>query len=253
MQKNLLKEQIAKVLTEALQSVPEVHAAWLGGSTATGFEDELSDTDIVAVSQNPEIVFQIIEQTLLTVSAITHVWTVEDSIWKTFSQKFYVLTTEPETYYVDAGVFSSLNPADYREFFNLERHGQPAILFDKLRLLEDAAKNPHQEPPAVVNWENWRARFEIMYRTFLKESQRGKYIDSHVFYQRLVMMWVHLLRHFKTPQKHDFGMRYLYRDLSREEVDPIEKYLKVSSLEEMQGYALKIRKKILAFHQEWEL
>lgn len=252
MKQSFSKKLIVERMNEALASTPEVLAAWLGGSTATGFEDELSDTDIVAICEDPQIVFSVLEKTLISLAPVPFVWKVEESIWKGFSQKFYVLAGTPETYYLDVGVFQSVSPQDYQEFFNVERHGKPIILFDKKGILQTASLAPHYETPQRVDLTQWMARFEIMYRTFLKESLRGKYIDSFIFYQRLVTLWVQLLRHHQTPQKHDFGLRYIYRDFSQETAQEVEDLFKANTLEDMQRQAARLRQKAIDFIKNGE-
>ncbi|KHD89199.1 MAG: hypothetical protein OM95_05135 [Bdellovibrio sp. ArHS] len=247
------KNKIIEALSENLKSSSRAQAAWLGGSTATGYEDSLSDTDIVVISSSPEEIFKIIEASLRQLFPIEHIWNVEDSPWKNFSQKFYVLEQAPSTYYVDAGVFQSLEPADYAEYFNVERHGAPVLLFDKSGILQAAAQSPRYENSKKMDWSQWIARFEILYRTFLKESMRGKYIDSYTFYQRLVMMWVQLLRGQRAPQKHDFGMRYLYRDLPADEAAYIEKLLQVSNIRSMQEAAADLKMKMTKFPKDVSL
>lgn len=250
MQKTFSKEHVVEILKNSLESHPSIQAAWIGGSTATGFEDDLSDTDIVAICEDPEVVFEQIEKVLPVISTVSHIWKVEESPWKNFSQKFYVFDEGPETYYIDAGVFQSLKPEDYQEYFNVARHGEPVVLFDKKGLLQEASKSPKYETPKKIDWKNWGARFEILYRTFLKESEREKFIDSFLFYQRLVMLWVQLQRHYRTPQKHDFGLRYVYRDFSKDEALLIEKYLQGADLKTLRHQAAEIRRHVLKMQQE---
>ncbi|KYG62157.1 hypothetical protein AZI85_08140 [Bdellovibrio bacteriovorus] len=244
------KNKIVHSLVQNLQQSSSAEGAWLGGSTATGFEDDLSDTDIVIISTNPDEIFQTVEDTLKGIATITHIWKVEDSPWKNFAQKFYVLDQTSETYYLDIGVFQSLSSEDYAEHFNVERHGSPQVLFDKKDILKQASQQPRYESSKKIEWSQWIARFEILYRTFLKESLRGKYIDSYTFYQRLVMMWVQLVRRHRTPQKHDFGLRYLYRDLPPTESQYIEKLLQVPDLKSMQVAAAELRSKIQTLQKD---
>ncbi|WII72814.1 hypothetical protein QJS83_02890 [Bdellovibrio sp. 22V] len=238
-------KDIKEIISSVLKSESEILAAWFGGSTATGFEDALSDTDVVTICRQPELVFSLLEKVFSEKFEITHIWEVEDSPWKNFSQKFYIFNGGPATYYVDAGVFQSTDEYDYREYFNVERHGSPQIIFDREDILKKAALSPRAEVPTTLNEKNWCARFEILYRTFSKEALRGKYIDSFVFYQRLVALWVQLLRREHSPQKHDFGLRYIYRDLPEAEAQCIEKYLRVHDINDMKNFAVEIRQRIL--------
>lgn len=241
------KAEVIEKLQTSLVAEPRVSALWLGGSAATGFEDDLSDTDLVVICESPEVVFRNIEATL---TCISQIWTVEDSIWKGFSQKFYILSEGPQTYYLDIGVFQSKDPKDYREFFNIARHGKAVILLDREAILKEASLAPLEVTPSPMNLQQWGARFEITYRTFLKESQRGKYVDSFLFYQRLILMWVQMLRYYWTPQKYDFGLRYIYRDFPKAEAEAIEMYLQVSSLQEMRNHGEALRQRVLGVLKE---
>ncbi|MNJ98452.1 hypothetical protein D3C87_162180 [compost metagenome] len=236
-------------LARKLESLKETEAAWFGGSRATGTEDRLSDTDLVVISAQPEVVFEKIENLLKENFTIEKSWTVETSLWKC-SQKFYILKETPETYFVDISVFSSLDPQDYREFFNVERHGRAEILFDRRGILREAAQAPRYEKPLPVTDASTLGRIEVLYRTFLKEAQREKYIDSMAFFQRLLAVWIQTLRRAYAPQKHDFGLRYATLDLPPTESEKIEKYLKVHDLETMKSYAQEIRNSILTISQE---
>lgn len=241
MNRNSLNVRIQEILHKALIADDLALSAWVGGSTATGFEDSLSDFDIVIISENPEHIFRALETVLQKEFGIEKVWNVEESPWKGFHQKFYILSNTPESYYVDAGVFINMDPKDYEEQFNKARHGQPVILFDKKNILDAASKKPKLVNPPNLNKTNYYARFEIMYRTFLKESLRGKYIDSFAFYQRLVQMLVQVLRMEQSPQKYDFGLRYLYRDLKTEDAQFIETALKANDITSLQTQAKLIR------------
>lgn len=239
---NQTKKNIENGLRELSQN-HLIKGLWFGGSRATGYEDELSDTDIVGICESPQEFFNTLEAFLKSVGTIDKVWNVEGNPWPHFYQKFYIFKEGSEVYYLDAGVFTSLEPGFYREYFNDERHGTPDIIFDTDGILkESSAMESHKENP-VIDKDNFLARFEVMYRTFLKESLRGKFIDAHVFYMRLLQIYILKLRHEEAPQKHDFGMRYIYRDLEKAS-QKIERYLKVTTIEQMQGYAEEIHKDV---------
>jgi predicted nucleotidyltransferase len=237
-----MKELILTMLTKVLESESFTYSAWLGGSTATAREDELSDTDLVVIADNPELIFQKIDESIKLVSPIKNKWRVEDST--KYHQCFYVLENSSETYYIDICVFSSLQPETYEEYFNKERHGTPFVLFDKKEILKKASLTPKTETPPVLDIENFRGKFEVLYRTFLKEAKRDKHIDAFAFYLKLVSMWVQLERNQFSPQKHDFNFRYLYTDLPPENASFVECLLKVSDLDTMLKNANCLRDKI---------
>ena len=235
-----LKKNIENGLKD-LSSHPLIKGLWFGGSRATGFEDELSDTDIVGICESPSEFFIALEKYLASIADVDQIWHVEGNPWPQFYQKFYIFKEGAEVYYLDAGVFTSQDPYLYREYFNGARHGKPEIIFDTDGILQRASlMDTHLESPSL-NTANFLARFEVMYRTFLKEALRGKFIDAHVFYMRSVQLYVQVLRYDKAPQKHDFGLRYIYRDL-KADAENIERYFKVTTIEQMIGNAKEIRK-----------
>ena len=71
-----------------------------------------------------------------------------------------------------------------------------------------------------------------------------------VFYQRLVAMWVQWQRRTLSPQKHDFGLRYIYRDFPPEQAQEIEMYFKVNEIPSMQKNAQELRKRIHTISKE---
>lgn len=239
------RDQLVENLKSAVNSVASAEAAWLGGSRATGSEDALSDTDMVVVSLNPEAVFSRVEEVLQSKYGIERIWSLQGGLWKGFVQKFYVLNNTPEFYYVDFGIFVTDQAVDLAEFFNQDRHGKADILWDKSGILQRASELTTAEK-ATLPGASQHAQFEILYRTFLKESLRGKYIDAFLFYQRLVGLFVNLLRLRHSPQKHDFGLRYLYKDLPLQDSKRIEDILKAAvDISSMQKCAAEMRQEYL--------
>lgn len=239
-----MKSAINKLLSETLLNNDSALSAWMGGSAATAREDEFSDTDLVVIASRPEAVFAVIEEALNTYFGIDQTWVVEDSF--KYFQRFYTIKDSPQTYYLDIVIFDDKDPNLFREYFNKERHGSPVILFDKTEILKKTALHPTKEEPAL-NIENFKARFEIMYRTMLKEYLRGKYIDTYAFYMRLLSLYIQMERFIHSPQKHDFGLRYISIDLPSDSALFIEEMLKVSDLEKLKSNADLIKQRIKSY------
>lgn len=223
-----MKKELIQILRDILEPEEKILALWLGGSDATARTDHLSDIDLVMISPDPEFVFKRIEEELG--SSISRRYVVTDG---PYPQRFYVLTGTPETFYLDIVIFTELKPDYYREYFNVRRHGIPHILFDRKGILSEAARNPKSETPEL-NPLNEMGRFEIIFRTFLKESLRNHYTDAFSFYFRLVQILNKILRARHTPERHDFGLRYTYSDFPKEETLFLERMLKVTTLKQMQ-------------------
>lgn len=230
------KNALIKLLPEIIRHSEVITAAWLGGSDATGRADDLSDIDLVIVSDDDKLPFELLEKNL----PVKQRYIVHDG---PYIQRFYVLEGTQDTFYLDVVVLTDKGLKVYQEYFNQQRHGLPQILFDKNNILREASLSPTIEKPALDK-ENELARFEIMFRTFTKEAMRGKYIDAYNFYLRLVTILIRVLRVKHCPQKHDFGFRYLYVDLPEQEAVDIEKLLQVSNLEMMKNNSLYIKNRV---------
>lgn len=75
------KSELTQMMQKALEAEENILAAWVGGSSATGAEDDYSDIDLAVICEDQE--------ELLKQHVINHIWQVEESVWKNFFQKFY--------------------------------------------------------------------------------------------------------------------------------------------------------------------
>lgn len=233
-----------KELQELLEPLASVEAVWLGGSKATNREDNLSDIDLIIVTDDPSAIFKELENFLNQKHKVTHKWELGKVLDKGYEQAFYVLSGFHEFFYIDTVIFKSPHPKDLSEYFYEERHGIPYILFDKTGLLQKAKELTKKISPPRREHQDELGQFEVMHRTFLKEARRGHYIDSFTFYHRMVFQLVSFLRRSQSPDRFDFGTRYLYSDLKPRDSALIENLLKVSSLEEMKEKALLIKERL---------
>lgn len=216
-------------------------ASWFGGSQATNRSDELSDIDLVIIAKNTPEIFTLLEDHLNSISTVelTHIETRRGNC----DQRFYTLKNTPPTYYLDVCVFDSIIPNDYAEYFNYQRHGTPVIIKDN-GILKEASQIKHFEEPVFDKKYNL-GKCEILYRTFLKEAKREKFIDSYHFYFGLTQLWTKIVRLKYATQKHDFSLRYINVDLELNHALFLENSLKISSLKEMENKAQALYQKIL--------
>lgn len=228
--KNLFKQQ--------LEIQEDVHALWLGGSSATKREDDLSDLDFLIIAENAENVFISIENFLMDIEGIWQCTSINP-----YKQKFYIMKNTPETFYLDVVIFEGKNPDSYVEYYNKMRHGIPQVIFDKKDILKKASLV--QQPKLLKSLpSDFLNQFEIIHRTFLKEKMRGHFFDSFTFYHRLVQLYVMHLRSLHCPDRYDFGLRYLSSDLPLSEFTFIESMLKVLTLEEMDRNVVLLKERL---------
>ena len=121
---------IGDAICAALIEHAGVAALWEGGSAATGRLDEYSDIDLVIVAglEAAAAIFDAVERALSGVDRIVHTWRVEPPPFRDTAQRFYFLAGAPRFFAVDCVVVTE---AGAPQFLELERHGEPRVLFDR--------------------------------------------------------------------------------------------------------------------------
>ena len=119
----ITRAQIIAALHAALEARPEVLAASLGGSDATGRTDEFSDVDLVVVVQEGavESTFSILHSALEHLSPITHRWRLADPTWHGNAQEFLTLRDADPAHFVNM----ILEPSGGERFLEIEHHQHP--------------------------------------------------------------------------------------------------------------------------------
>lgn len=208
------RQKVLQTIISALEPMPDVLAAWEGGSIANGSADQYSDIDLSIYSKTPmpEILERV--EVALAPFQVMHAWRENKSAWGPgMLQRMLILKDSPEFFYVDVATFDGSNPKIIADFFEIERHGNPVVHFDKNNIV----KLTHTDPVAL--FERQKARlteikqvFPIYKTLVLKEIKRGKAIDAFAFYQNgLLRPLVEVLGMIHRPYKFDFGLRYLHK------------------------------------------
>jgi GNAT superfamily N-acetyltransferase len=209
------------VLQQALHGCGDVDAAWEGGSAAFGAEDALSDVDVVAVVADDAVasVFAAVEAALAALSPVSLCYHVPGTVG--YAQSFYRLRDAGEFLVVDLVLIRRADPLLFRE---VELHGQGRTWFDRRGLLVachlDAARDLEQARARVPVLA---AAFSMFQHVVTKERLRGRAVEALVFYQAMTLRpLVEALRLLHCPQRRNFGLRYLRRDLPGMVCDRIE-------------------------------
>ena len=210
------REQIVEAVTAALQGADYVQAAWFGGSDATGRTDGLSDVDlqVLVPDERVEDVFPLLRGALEALSPIAASYRMPEPAWHGMSQEFFLLRDSDPTHLLDLAVIPASKPAAER-FLEPERHGRAQVIFDRGSQLE--------APP--LDWDAHLAKAEKRLATLratvplfapmaAKGARRGHLAEAVAFYQAfLIKPLVEILRMRHCPERYDYGLRYLDRDL----------------------------------------
>lgn len=212
----LKREQIIGALKQGLEDHPDVRAAWLGGSDATGRADERSDIDLMVIGAagRTEIVAAAIERVVEGISPIRIKFRLPSPTWHGFEQAFYQLENAPEDLMID---WLIIEEGSAHPWFEVERHGRAVALFDKVGVVGErrvdrrACIEAARRKVAEI-----RLKFPLFRHLPVKLARRGLPVDAAYFYQALVLRpLVDVLRCVHCVERHDFGFRYLRDDLPR--------------------------------------
>lgn len=253
------RDAIVEALHRALEDAPYVVAAVLGGSEATGRTDRFSDVDLVAVVDDDRVEegMALVLSTMEALSPIAHSHRLPEPTWHGHAQVFLALAEADPHHLVDAVVMKRTAPDKLLE---RERHGIARILFDPEGLMEpvpvDRAK---LRPKMQARLKTLRETFSMFQVLTIRAVERGSLAEAMHWYQALSLrplVDVFRLRH--CPDRFDFGMRYLDRDLPaplRQEVERLSFPGDPDTLERFrQRAAARVEEELAAYERgEWSL
>jgi hypothetical protein len=206
------RKNIFRIVQDNIEPIPEVIAAWEGGAAANGTLDQYSDIDLSVLAKTPlRSVLNTIETALETIG-IDYGWQAKSSFFGDgMIEKVIVLKDSPKFFSVDVHIFDLADTNLLKEFMEIERHGEPRVLFDKKNLI----KTGHTDPEVLFRKHQERVEqlaqgFPIFKTLALKAIERGHEVDALGFYQNaLVRPLIEVLGMIYRPFKSDFGMRYI--------------------------------------------
>ncbi|MBT8484604.1 MAG: nucleotidyltransferase domain-containing protein [Phycisphaerales bacterium] len=217
------RDELIAVMTAALVDFPPARAAWLGGSDATDRTDDYSDIDLVVIADDDEVesIFERLEQTLRARFTIDRTWRLPSPTWHGHEQVIHQFAATPH-WLVDL-VVQQRSAKD--RFLETERHGTPLVLFDHDDVVHAVALDRDTHATRLqTRLEAVCARFEILQCLVHKAVARGLDVEAMNAYQGCTLRpLVDLLRIRHCPDRFDFGLRYLERDLPAERYDAIRR------------------------------
>lgn len=222
--KVLTREDILSALEKSLKPVDEVYALWEVGAVAFNRLDQWSDIDLMVDVQDGYVVqtWQVIESTLQGLSPIELKYELPQPAWHGHTQVFYRLENTSPYLFIDALVMQHSNP---NKFLEVEQHGQPKVLFDKMNVTQP----PRFDPQALRDkldkqLQHMKVTFDLFQVETTKELNRINEIEAIAFYQASTLRpLVELLRirYMGVPARHKFYVRYIHYDLPKEVVDKL--------------------------------
>jgi len=228
-------KQIVIELKELYINNDNILAAWEGGSAATGFLDEYSDLDLalITVDDRVEEIFEITEKFLEENYGISNKFRMPEPNWHGHSQCFYKLKRSPEYFYVD---FLIEKESAENRFTESDRHGKSIIWFDKNNLIDPTPTLEKEiEEKCKKHYDLMSTLIPFMEMDIAKQIKRGNAIDAISIYNGLLNRLASMLNIKYRSHKFDFGLRYYYRDLPKDEVTFIEEIAFVKDINDLKA------------------
>lgn len=237
------KQDVLKTVLNTLEPMPDILAAWEGGSAATKTKDQYSDIDLCLLASAPlQDVLDRVEKSLEKFE-VTRAWKQSKSGWgEGMLQRFLMLKDAPKHFFVDVAVFDLSASKLMNDFLEVERHGEVILHFDKNNLIRPG----HTDLEALKARQKERLgelsqSFPFFKTLVLKEIDRGQAIDAMSFYQNgMLRPLVEVLGIVHRPYKFDFALRYVHKHFPADVQKMVQDLTYVSDLADLSKKVIKL-------------
>ncbi|MBN1134989.1 MAG: hypothetical protein JXM73_00290 [Anaerolineae bacterium] len=233
----ITREEVLAALRAGLEPLPYTHAMWEGGAVSWERLDAWSDIDVMvdADDERVEEALECVDRILESTSPIELKLRMPDDAAGNYIQAFYRLRDASPYLLVDAAV---LRHGATSKFLEPEVHGRPIFYFDK----SGVSRLPHFDLAAwqaseLAGWlANTRTRFEIFQVMVLKELNRGNLVEAVGYYHAYTLRpLLSALNMRYRPERHGFGVRYVYYELPPEVTARLERLFLPVSLADLRA------------------
>lgn len=218
-----VSQKILDTIIASLEPKDFVLALWQGGSAAHESTDEWSDIDIQVIVEDERVqeTFDILEESLKTISEIRFKWRVPEPTWHGHSQCFYQLEAASPFLFIDFVVLRQGHP---NHFLEVERHGNLVIGFDKANFLVQPPLNRSEHLLRMQErFITLRKTFDFFQLIVKKEVNRGHLVSAIANYHTYTLQpLVEILGMVYRPERYDFKTKYFYRDFPTEIIARVE-------------------------------
>ena len=233
------RQQIIHAIQRALEPEDHINAVWLGGSTARGEEDPLSDIDVfvdTADGRHEDAVVAT-EAALGTLAPIEHRYRLPEPTWHGHTHCVYRLQGCPEHLCIDLHVWERSNQAS--RYLEKEIHGTPAVLFDKLAIVENQPTDwtAHRESLRRHLDSTWQ--YLCLYRHRVsKQLARDCPGEAVLRYEQFILRPLQtILRTRYTPKYYFYLPVRIKRDLPDDVYQRFTRLCFVSSVDDLEDKA----------------
>lgn len=222
--------KIVEELKKNLEQNSSIHAMWIAGSVAEGYDDELSDVDVwLDIDDGQDkAVFDSIEEFLCSKGELD-VNFGEDTA-PPYSHKVYHLAHMDPYHFIEITLHSHSHNYEFIECIRKIK-----VLFDKDGTIKFKPFDESSYSKMLKDRKRFLAeKIEIGELSVKKEVVRGQFMDAlHNYQFWLVEPIIELARIKYAPLKISYGLKHGSRDLPKDTVKEIESLYILASLEDL--------------------
>lgn len=224
--------KIVDELKEVMEQDAIIHAMWIAGSVAEGYEDELSDIDLwldIDDGQD-EAIFDAIERFLRSKGELDV--TYREDMHPPFTHKVYHLAHMNPYHFIEITLHSHSHNYEFTEGIRKVK-----VLFDK----DETVKLKPLDGAGHIQMLQDRKHYltekiKLGELSVEKEIKRGQFMDAlHNYQFWLVEPVIELARIKYVPLKISYGLKHGSRDLPVDMVRAIESLYMIASLEDLRN------------------
>jgi hypothetical protein len=226
------RREIINALVSSLEGNPKVIATFLAGADAHDAIDEYSDIDfdiVVSDADSIDEIEKIVEETLQKFSPIKTELRVSTGNGLTVIHQFEKI--------------SKFLHVDVLYMTNAEKINKDEVnvLFDKEDVIKVKDYPESEVAEKIKNRVEVIEKYNELRQTYVERAlNRGLYLEAEEKYRELVLKnLIEALRLQYCPQKSDYHVKHISKDLPEDIVKEIENLFKVTSVEEIREKNIK--------------
>lgn len=223
--------KIVDELKKLMEQDEAVHAMWIAGSVAEGYDDELSDIDLWLDMDDgqDETVYMSIEKFLHSKGELDV--NFREDMRPPFTHKVYHLAHMNSYHFIEVTLHSHSHNYEF-----VEGVRKVKVLFDKDEVVKFKPLDAATHAQMLQDRKQFLIeKMELGEVSVKKEIKRGHFMDAlHNYQFWLVEPVIELARIKYAPLKISYGLKHGSRDLPKDIVSAIESLYTITSLRSLE-------------------
>lgn len=237
------RNTIIDILKNRFINVEQVYAYWLEGADSLNAVDEYSDIDVWMDVEDgfEDIVFKTAEEEFAKLGKLDFKFRVNHSHPK-IRQNYYHIEGTSEYLIIDFCIQCHSRDRDEVKYVEGDILEFPKIIFDKADVITIHKPDEKIDVGLIKNRIDEIKGKYMQHSRVIKYVERGNYPEAFIYYIKYVAdPLVELLRLKYTPKYYYLPMIHISSHIPKEDVNILESYYKISSLEDIRNNTIKAK------------